>query len=141
MKVMIDIPKEFESDLQDKFNEFFERVKCDINSSLESQEVSMCGNYERETAEMFLSAFEKATIIPNDATNGEVLEIMFPNCEVFEHKVKTNSQGEIVVGYDVFLYAYHPNKSDAGLGFGIRVFFDNMWWNAPYKKEVEEWRK
>lgn len=70
-------------------------------------------------------------------TNGDMIKAMFPNCEVFEYKVKTNSKGDIVVGYDVFLYAYHPAKSDTGLGFGIKVFFDVMWWNAPYKVESE----
>ena len=74
----------------------------------------------------------KAVVIPDNATNGDMVKFMFPNCEVYEHKVNTNSQGEIIVGYDVFLYAYHPSKSDNGLGFGIRVFFDIMWWNAPY---------
>ena len=116
MRVMIDIPKEFESDLQDKFNEFFERVKCDINSSLESQEVSMCGNYERETVEMFLSAFEKATIIPDDATNGEVFMLIFPDAEV-------EIEGKYIT---LWLDEYK----------WLDIDYD--WWNAPYKKEVEE---
>ena len=119
MKVMIDIPKEFESDLQDKFNEFFERVKCDINSSLESQEVSMCGNYERETVEMFLSAFEKATIIPDDATNGDMLLTTFETATVY---VIDKENDWIIICIDNYFYQK----------------FRYSWWNAPYKKEVEE---
>lgn len=90
MKVIIDIPKEFESDLQDKFNEFFERMIADIDYALEKQEPLLCGNYERETAEMFLKAFEKATVIPDDATNGNMIKALFPN----------NSRGFLVVNID-----------------------------------------
>ena len=77
--------------------------------------------------------------LENDTpTNGDMIKTMFPKCEVSEHKIKTNSKGDIIIGYDVFLYTHHPAESDTGLGFGIKVFFDIMWWNAPYKREVEE---
>ena len=76
--------------------------------------------------------------LPEEVTNGDMIKAMFPGCEVNEHKVKTNSQGDLVIGYDVFLYEYHPTKTDTGLGFGIKIFFDNMWWNAPYKVGREE---
>ncbi len=108
MKVMIDIPKEFEEDLKDNFKEFFNRMIADITYSLNDEEPMCCGNYERETAEMFLSAFEKATVIPDDATNGDVIKAMFPNV--------VNSNTNLV---DAFNNA-------------------REWWNAPYKKEVEE---
>lgn len=119
MRVMIDIPKEFETDLQDNFNEFFERVKCDINSSLESQEISMCGNYERETAEMFLSAFEKATVIPDDATNKNVICALYPDTIL-----------EVTEDRETF-----DNLSTVSLLMPKQTV---EWWNAPYKKEVEE---
>lgn len=115
MKVMIDIPKEFESDLQDKFNEFFERMIADIDYALEKQEPLLCGNYERETAEMFLSAFEKAVVVPDDATNGEVFTAMFPNVEV-------EIEGKYIT---LWLDEYKWLDIDYDL------------WNAPYKKEVE----
>lgn len=73
--------------------------------------------------------------IPEGATNGNMIKVMFPNCEICERRVRTMSQGEIVVGYDVFLYTSHSTKS--GMRFGIKIFFDVMWWNSPYRKERE----
>lgn len=116
MKVIIDIPKEFESDLQDKFNEFFERLIADIDFALEKQEPLLCGNYERETAEMFLKAFEKATVIPDDATNGDVIRAMFPDVEV-------EIEGKYIT---LWLDEYRWVDIDYDL------------WNAPYMKEMEE---
>lgn len=55
MKIIIDIPKEFEVDYKrDKFFDFFMRVLVDIDKGV------LCGNYENEIAEMFLKAFEKS---------------------------------------------------------------------------------
>lgn len=52
MKIIIDIPKDFEGDyIVDKFKDFFSRVIADIDYN------GMCGNYEKEIAEMFLKAF------------------------------------------------------------------------------------
>ena len=53
MKVVIDIPKDFERDyIVDKFKDFFSRVIADIDC------IGMCGGYEKEIAEMFLKAFD-----------------------------------------------------------------------------------
>lgn len=53
MKVVIDIPKDFEGDyIVDKFKDFFSRVIADIDFK------GMCGRYEKEIAEMFLKAFD-----------------------------------------------------------------------------------
>ena len=53
MKILIDIPKEFEIDYRtDRFADFFERVKADMDL--------MCGNYEIETANMMVNAFTKS---------------------------------------------------------------------------------
>lgn len=53
MKVVIDIPKDFEGDyIADKFKDFFSRVIADIDCN------GMCGRYEKEIAEMFLKAFD-----------------------------------------------------------------------------------
>ena len=53
MKVVIDIPKDFERDyIVDKFKYFFSRVIADIDCK------GMCGRYEKEIAEMFLKAFD-----------------------------------------------------------------------------------
>ena len=54
MKITIDIPREYERDfIADKFKDFFSRVIADINCD------GLCGNYEKEIAEMFLEAFDK----------------------------------------------------------------------------------
>lgn len=53
MKVVIDIPKDFEGDyIADKFKDFFSRVIADIDDYK-----GMRGRYEKEIAEMFLKAF------------------------------------------------------------------------------------
>ena len=60
MKLIIDIPKEFETDYKgDKFKDFFSRVLCDIEDG------TLCGNYEKETAEMFLKAFDESVPMDN----------------------------------------------------------------------------
>lgn len=57
MKLTIDIPREYERDfIADKFKDFFSRVIADIHYS------GLCGNYEKEIAEMFLEAFDKAIV-------------------------------------------------------------------------------
>lgn len=62
MKLTIDIPREYERDfIADKFTDFFSRVIADINCN------GLCGNYEKEIAEMFLEAFDKA-IVPVQPT-------------------------------------------------------------------------
>lgn len=59
MRIIIDIPEQFESDYKgDMFKDFFSRVLCDIPKG------TICGNYEKETAEMFLKAFDES--IPMD---------------------------------------------------------------------------
>lgn len=57
VKITIDIPREYERDFSaGKFKDFFSRVIADINCD------GMCGNYEKEIAEMFLKAFDKAIV-------------------------------------------------------------------------------
>lgn len=57
MKITIDIPREYERDfIIDKFKDFFLRVITDMDYS------GLCGNYEKEIAEMFLEAFNKAIV-------------------------------------------------------------------------------
>ena len=86
-------------------------------------------------SEQAIRAIAKGTPLPQNTTNGDMIKAMFPNCEICEHKVRTMSQGEIVVGYDVFLYISRSTKSE--MRFGIKTFFDTMWWNAPYEAESE----
>lgn len=65
MKITIEIPTEFENDyLVDRFKEFFERVMADMDSGV------LCGNYEKEIAEMFLKSFN------DSSTNKEIGELI-----------------------------------------------------------------
>lgn len=60
MKIEIEIPKEFEGDYNfDKFEDFFMRVSHDIETN-EYLNRYLCGNYEKETAEMFVKAFQNS---------------------------------------------------------------------------------
>lgn len=50
MKIVIEIPEEYETDFKtDKFKDFFLRVIADMDC--------LCGNYEREIAEMLIESF------------------------------------------------------------------------------------
>lgn len=69
VKLTIDIPKGYEKDfIADKFKDFFSRVIADINCD------GMCGNYEKEIAEMFLEAFDKA-IVGDVNPNANVISV------------------------------------------------------------------
>lgn len=57
MKVVIDIPKDFEGDyIVDKFKDFFSRVIADIDCK------GLCGRYDEEIAEMFLKVFDDSNV-------------------------------------------------------------------------------
>lgn len=67
MKIEIEIPKEFEGDYNaDKFEDFFMRVFHDIEIEMIEMEMHgysiryLCGNYEKEIAEMFVKAFQNS---------------------------------------------------------------------------------
>ena len=75
MKLIIDIPKEFETDYKgDKFKDFFSRVLCDIEKGV------LCGNYEKETAEMFLKAFDESVPMANIAEKLEEKTEFLKDC-------------------------------------------------------------
>jgi hypothetical protein len=58
VRIEIEIPKEFECDYnEDKFKNFFNRVLTDIIFF-----DGLCGNYEKETAEMLQKAFVKSKV-------------------------------------------------------------------------------
>ena len=64
MKIVINIPKEFEGDYcKDKFKEYFLRVKHDVapfNIGVSIKPTYACGNYELETHEMLMKVFEES---------------------------------------------------------------------------------
>lgn len=58
MQIVIDIPEEeFGIDINDKFQDFFRRLRVEIKEHLISGTGLVCGAYELETIEMFLNAF------------------------------------------------------------------------------------
>lgn len=55
MEIKINIPKNFTRDyIADKFKDFFSRVIADIDNN------GLCGNCEKEIAEMFINAFDES---------------------------------------------------------------------------------
>ena len=55
MKILIDIPKEFEVDYNsNRFADFFQRCRADMGTC--------CGNYEYETEEMMEKAFAESRL-------------------------------------------------------------------------------
>ena len=64
MKLIIDIPKEFETDYEvNRFQDFFTRVLYSIEKV--DGLYGLCANYEKETAEMFLKAFDESVPMDN----------------------------------------------------------------------------
>jgi hypothetical protein len=111
MKVIIDIPKEFEDDIKDNFQDFFERVKVEIAHRANTDDTLLCGNYERETAEMLLDAFKNMNVIPKVITNGDMIKDVFKPVRIIKY------------------------TSDVQVYFSDRYyqFFGMSWWNAPYE--------
>lgn len=65
MRIEIEIPEEFEKDYTtDKFAEFLGRVRADIDYN------GICGNYERETADVLAEAFKNSRVVQPVAYNG-----------------------------------------------------------------------
>ena len=63
MKLVIDIPKEFEQHFnEDKFKDSLLRLKTDTNYGLEHDE-TISGIYEIELLDMLITAFEEAEVI------------------------------------------------------------------------------
>ena len=88
MKILIDIPKEFEADYNtDRFAEFFHRCFADMGTC--------CGNYEQETAEMMEKAFEKSRLYDPNKVLDRLWDASFERfgCD-------TGMGGELVVNMD-----------------------------------------
>ena len=87
MKLTIDIPKGYERDfIADKFKDFFSRVIADIDFK------GICGNYEKEIAEMFLEAFDKA-IVGDVNLNANVVPVV--NMSFNEEDIQKMIQDEL----------------------------------------------
>lgn len=65
MQVVINIPeKEFGIDIEDKFQDFFKRLRAEIKVHLTNNTSLVCGSYELETIDMFMKAFNNGTPLP-----------------------------------------------------------------------------
>ena len=72
-KIIINIPeKEFGIEINDKFQDFFKRLKTEIHAHLIDNSSLLCGAYELETIEMFLEAFSNITLLPKG--HGRLIE-------------------------------------------------------------------
>ena len=68
--INIDVPNEFNSDLNDRFRDFFGRVIADIKYGLNSDDsTNICGQYELEIAEMLHTALVKGDVTTSVAEN------------------------------------------------------------------------
>lgn len=115
MKVILDIPGyKFADDIEDKFQDYFERVKADIYA-----DGTVCGNYELEITDMFLASFKRMQILPDNMTNGDVIRNMFGE------PAKESNAGVL------YKFKYRNGKPM------FSTYFDFEWWNAPYKKGNE----
>ena len=88
------------------------KLIIDIPEELKSA-VYNCGLFLNPTEKMFLiDAINNGTPIPDNATNGEIMQMMFPNGVT----AKFATFMRFVVGEDEY----------------INCAYD--WWNAPYQK-------
>lgn len=71
-----------------------------------------------ELINTILVAIKNGTPIPDNATNGDILKMMFPNIE-----------SRLDEKTDIILVKWTD---------GTTKTFKANWWNAPYTKEVEE---
>ena len=66
IELVIKIPeKEFGIDIDDKFQDFFSRLKAEIKAHLITNTSLVCGAYELETIDMFLKAFNNGVSLLN----------------------------------------------------------------------------
>lgn len=101
MKILIDIPKEFEVDYNaDRFADFFYRCLADMGTC--------CGNYEQETAEMMEKAFTKSRLYDPDKVLDQLWDASFERfgCD-------TGMGGELVVNMDDAIEIVKAGGADA----------------------------
>ena len=67
MQIIIDIPEEeFGIDIEDKFQDFFKRIKAETKTHMITGTNLVCGAYELETIEMFIQAFANSTLLSKE---------------------------------------------------------------------------
>lgn len=113
MKVLINIPtKSYGVDIADKFQDFFKKLQVETKEHLIANDSLLCGALELDTIEMFLKAFKEMQIIPNNATNGDIIKAMFPNTysEECDYDVFTTLDGDTRFTYDWWDAQYDVGK-------------------------------
>lgn len=101
MKIVIDIPKEFERDYNVyRYKDFFGRVMADMNC--------LCGNYEKETAEMFIKSFDESVYLADHDKQiiADERERIIEELEEKKHKVYST-------------YSLSENNIDLGVTYGL----------------------
>lgn len=82
MKILIDIPKEFEVDYNsDRFADFFQRCLANMGTC--------CGNYEQETAEMMEKAFAESRLYDLDKVVEQLKALTGEECTLHECGIRS----------------------------------------------------
>ena len=79
------------------------------------------GSFSFKLNEVVKQAIRNGVILPDNATNGDVIKAMFPNCKDWKAKLEDND-GEV---YEVH-FVQLPNSLTVNK-------YEESWWNAPYK--------
>lgn len=67
MKIAIDVPeKSFKYDINNKFQDFFGRLKEETREHMDDGTSLLCGTYELETIQMLMDAFRKMETVPEE---------------------------------------------------------------------------
>lgn len=113
MRIEIEIPEEFEKDYTaDKFADFLARVNADIDYN------GMCGNYERETADVLAKAFKNSRVVQLVAHEGRRLidadayrdDFMQDVYEVLSNESDNIKANLIIDAFDRIPTAYDVDK-------------------------------
>lgn len=111
MKIEIEIPEEFEADYNvNRFSDFFSRVRSDIDYN------GICGNYERETADMLAEAFKNSKVVHTVDYRGGRLIDADRLIEKFKNKniqIAFDLPVEEILGQDVDLDDFSMLMQDA----------------------------
>lgn len=105
MKLLIDIPKEFEQHFQtDGFKDSLHRLSADAHL--------LAGNYEQETAVMLIEAFASAVPVPPhyDLIDHNALKIAVMDCDAetridfLKHAMDCINKAPVVIPSDIPTY-------------------------------------
>lgn len=99
-----------------------ERIKAYCKATgKEYEKQAINAKFMNEMEDWYLRLAQEAILIPNDATNSEILKMVFPNI-----KITVNETGEIA--------HIHENALIKDNLMFVQV--STEWLNAPYKKEA-----